>query len=463
MMTNPEILIIGAGPGGYVAAIRAGQLSKKVLLVDRDKIGGVCLNQGCIPTKALLHYTKIIAEANSVSKAGIKFAKPEIDYKVFIQQIRNITERIRKGIEYLLSKNNVEYLSADAKFIDNETIFLKSIDGSQQTIHSKSVIIATGSKSATIAGILIDRKNIIFSDQALEFSEIPKTLTIVGAGAIGLEFATIYQRLGCKVTVIEIIDQVLPGTDTEIANRLMSILKKQGINFYLNAKIIKIENNNINFKVGENEQSIPADKILVAVGRVANTENLGLENTNIKLTDKKFIAVNENFETSQKNIYAIGDIIGQPLLAHKAMAQGVFIAEKIAGKKDTKPPLIIPNCIYTDPELATIGLTENEAKVQGHNIIAGKAPLSAIGRAQTIGQIEGMVKIIVDKKTEQILGAHILAPDASNLISEITLAITTGMKINDIIDTVHPHPTISEAILEASAAIHKKAIHILNP
>jgi dihydrolipoamide dehydrogenase len=462
-MTNPDILIIGAGPGGYVAAIRAAQLGKKVLIVDHDLIGGVCLNQGCIPTKALLHYTEILAEANNVSRAGIKFSKPEIDFKIFNQQIQNITTRLRKGIEFLFRNYEIEYLPAKASFINNTDVSLKLSDQTEQIITPNIIVIATGSKQAIIPGLESDQKNIITSDEALIINQVPSNLMIVGAGAIGLEFATIYQRLGSKITIVEIMDQILPGTDTETAKHLMNIMKKRGIDIKLKTKVLKItQDNSIKvFLQTENQEFVTnTDKILVSAGRIPNTENLGLENTDIQLTDKKFIKVNENYETTQKNIYAIGDVIGQPLLAHKAMAQGIFIAEKIAGQKDTNNPKVIPNCIYTEPELASVGLSEEQAKLMNYDIIISRFPLSAIGRAHTLGQIDGSIKVIADKKTDQILGFHILAPDASILINEITLAMNSGLKLTSIINTIHPHPTLSEAIQEACAAVYKKAIHI---
>jgi len=462
-MTNPDILIIGAGPGGYVAAIRAAQLGKKVLIVDHDLIGGVCLNQGCIPTKALLHYTEILAEANNVSRAGIKFSKPEIDFKIFNQQIQNITTRLRKGIEFLFRNYEIEYLPAKASFINNTDVSLKLSDQTEQIITPNIIVIATGSKQAIIPGLESDQKNIITSDEALIINQVPSNLMIVGAGAIGLEFATIYQRLGSKITIVEIMDQILPGTDTETAKHLMNIMKKRGIDIKLKTKVLKItQDNSIKvFLQTENQEFVTnTDKILVSAGRIPNTENLGLENTDIQLTDKKFIKVNGNYETTQKNIYAIGDVIGQPLLAHKAMAQGIFIAEKIAGQKDTNNSKVIPNCIYTEPELASVGLSEEQAKLMNYDIIISRFPLSAIGRAHTLGQIDGSIKVIADKKTDQILGFHILAPDASILINEITLAMNSGLKLTSIINTIHPHPTLSEAIQEACAAVYKKAIHI---
>lgn len=465
-MNNPEIVIIGAGPAGYVCAIRLGQLGKKVLLVDKDKIGGVCLNRGCIPTKALLHYTQILSEANSINRAGIKFTKPEIDLPQFNRCIQNIPLRLRRGIEFLLRENNIDFMQAEAKFEDNFALTLVTLDGIATQVQPQIIIIANGSENIDLPDVKSDQTNIINSDQALILDQIPKRLTIIGAGAIGLEFATIYNRLGSKIQIIELMSQILPGTDLEITNQLMNILKKQGVEFMLNSTVTEIkkqETLQVMIHSNDNQtKTIETDKILLAVGRIPNTENLGLNNTNIELTAKKFIKVNPQFETSVKNIYAIGDIIGAPLLAHKAMAQGIYLAEKISGLKNISAPKYVPNCIYTDPEIATVGLCESELKNLNYDYVIGKIPLSAIGRAHTLNRIEGFAKILVDKKSKKILGAHILAPEASNLINEFTLAMNAELTIDKIIETVHPHPTLSEIVQEAAAAVEQKAIHILN-
>jgi len=464
-MTEPEVLIIGAGPAGYVSAIRLAQLGKKVLVVDEDEIGGVCLNRGCIPTKTLLHYTKIISETTKLNKFGIKFSKPEIDFNIFNQRVKEIPARLRRSIIYLFRINDINFINATAHFTNNKSILLTLPDGSTQTINPRYIIIATGSEPLALANISIDNQTIINSDKALEISEVPEKLIIIGAGAIGLEFATIYNRLGSKVEVIELMSQILPGTDLEIANHLMQIMTKQGIKFRLDTKLIKIDRSNVlnlHILYKQKEEITNADKILIAVGRSSNLSKLGLENTNIRLTEKKYILVNDYYKTSQKDIYAIGDIIGPPLLAHKAMAQGIFVAEKIAGNLNIKLPQLIPNCVYTDPELATVGLTESEAKALNYELLIGKAPLIAIGRAHTLGQIEGLAKVIINKNTNQLLGAQILAPEASNLINELTLIINSKLDITQILDTVHPHPTLSEIVVEAVAAAYKKAIHIKN-
>ncbi|MCX7785736.1 MAG: dihydrolipoyl dehydrogenase [candidate division WOR-3 bacterium] len=465
-MENPDILIIGAGPAGYVSAIRASQLGKSVLLVEQSEIGGVCLNRGCIPTKALLHYTSIIANAKKALKAGIRFVEPEINFTVFNKTIKNIVFRLQRGIEFLLKGNNVQIVKAHARFVDAKTVLLVEPNGAEHKIYPQYIIIATGSRPAGLAGIEFDNDRIINSDNALEIQEIPKNFVIIGAGAIGLELATIYNRLGSKVTIIEIANQILPNTDTEIAYYLKRILNKQGIEFFLNSKITQVQKNQngleVIFYTENTVHNLIADKMLVAVGRIPNVDGLGLENTNIKFDDKQFILTDKNYQCADK-IYAIGDIIGPPLLAHKAMTQGIFVAELIAGEKNIAHPRFIPNCVYTDPELATIGITEKEAQDLNYDYTMGKAPLSAIGRAITMDQLEGIVKIIVDKKTDLILGAQILAPEASNLIAELSLAINLNIKSQDLITTMHPHPTLSEAILEAVSAAHNKAIHILNP
>jgi len=464
-MDNPQILIIGAGPAGYVCAIRFGQLGKKVMVIENDLVGGVCLNRGCIPTKTLLHDTKIIFEATNSAKNGIRFDKMEIDFNKFNQHIKNIPLRLRKGIEFLFKNNNVELISGTAKFIDNKRVSVKTNDGNELVIKPDCVIIATGSKHLEFPEFQIDRKDIITSDQALEINNIPENFIIIGAGVVGLEFATIYNRLGSRTTIIEIMDQILPGTDKEIANHLMQIMKKQGVQFLLSTKVLKIIKNGkieITALHDNEEMKLTADKIMISVGRIPNTDNLGLENTDINLTNKKFIKVDENFQTSLESVYAIGDIIGQPLLAHKAMAQGVYLAEKICGLPEIHPPQIIPNCIYTDPELSFIGLSDSEAINQNYEIAVGKCPLSAIGKAHAIGQIDGYVKIIIDKKTKLVLGAQILSANASDLINEISLAMSSHLTIDKIIDSVHPHPTLSEAVQEACASALKKSIHTIN-
>lgn len=454
-----HILVIGAGPGGYVAAIRLAQLGQKVTICDKADIGGVCLNQGCIPTKALLYATGVIQNTKEAKIFGVNFENLAVDLKILNNWNKQVVLKLRQGIEYLFRANNVEFISAQAQFIDNQTVELKKTNGEVITIEPNKIIIATGSKPVALPGTAFDGKKIISSDDALQLNSIPKHLLIVGAGAVGLEFATIYSRLRSKVTVVEMMDQIIPGTDSEIARHMARILQKQGIEIHLKAKL-EIKNSKLIMHKDEGEQELKADKVLVAIGRKPLTDNLGLENTGINLDKNGFITVSKFFSTSVPKIYAIGDVTGPPLLAHKAMAQGIVVAELIAGIPNVIK--IIPNCVYTDPELAFVGMTEEEAKVMGKEIAVGRANLSAIGRAHTMNRIEGMVKVIADKYSDIILGIHILAPDASNFITEATLALSQQMTVKQFIQTIHPHPTLSELLFEAAENVHKKAIHILN-
>jgi dihydrolipoamide dehydrogenase len=454
-----HILVIGAGPGGYVAAIRLAQLGQKVTICDKADIGGVCTNQGCIPTKALLYATSVIRNTKEAKIFGVNFENLAVDLKILNSWNKQVVLKLRQGVEYLFKANNIEFIPAQARFIDNQTVELKKTNEEVTFIEPNKIIIATGSKPVALPGIAFDGKKIISSDDALQLNSIPKHLIIVGAGAVGLEFATIYSRLGSKVTVVEMMDQIIPGTDGEIARHLARILQKQGIEIHLKAKLA-IKNSKLIIQKDEKEQEMKADKVLVAVGRKPLTDNLGLENTGINQDKNGFITVSKFFSTTVPKIYAIGDVTGPPLLAHKAMAQGIVAAELIAGTPNVMK--IIPNCVYTDPELAFVGMTEEEAKIMGKEITVGRVNLGAIGRAHTINRIEGMAKVIADKYSDIILGIHILAPDASNFITEATLALSQSMTVKQFIQTIHPHPTLSELLHEAAENIHKKAIHILN-
>jgi dihydrolipoyl dehydrogenase len=454
-----HILVIGAGPGGYVAAIRLAQLGQKVTLCDKGEVGGVCLNRGCIPTKALLHAVSVIPSVKEAQTFGVNFGKPEIDLAHLNNWKNQVVQKVRQGVEYLLRVNKVEFIPAEAHFLNPQEVELKHNDGGTTSLKPNKIILATGSIPAGLPGITPNGKKIITSDDALEITTIPKQLLIIGAGAVGLEFATIYSRLGSKVTVVEMMDQVIPGTDSEIARYMLRTLQKQGIEILLKTKL-EIRNSKLIVRQDGGEQEIKADKVLVAVGRKPLTDNLGLEIIGIAPDKKGYINVSKFFSTRVSNIYAIGDMIGPPLLAHKAMAQGIVAAELIAGYPNVMK--IVPSCVYTDPELATVGMTEDEANKMGKEVLIGRANLNAIGRAQTMNRIEGMAKVIVDKHSDLLLGIHILAPDASNLISEATLALSSPVQVKEFVRTVHPHPTLSELLHEAAENVHKKAIHVLN-
>jgi dihydrolipoamide dehydrogenase len=456
-----HILVIGAGPGGYVAAIRLAQLGQKVTVCDKGAIGGVCLNQGCIPTKALLHALSAIPRAKEAQIFGINFGKPEIDISQLNNWKNQVVQKVRQGIEYLLRINKIEFIPAEARFLSPQEVELKSTDGSITSLKPNKIIIATGSKPTGLTGITTNGKKIISSDDALQLNAIPKQLLVIGAGAVGLEFATIYSRLGSKATVVEMMDQILPGTDSEIARYMMRILQKQGIEILLKAKL-EIRNSKFIVNQDGKEQELNADKVLIAVGRKPLTDNLGLENTGVAQDKNGFINVSKFYSTRAPNIYAVGDVAGPPLLAHKAMAQGIVAAELIAGAVAPVVLKSVPNCVYTDPELATVGMTEDEANKMGKEILIGRANLNAIGRGQTMNRIEGMAKVIADKHSDLILGVHILAPEASNLITEATIALSQTLTVKEFISIVHPHPTLSELLLEAAENVHKRAIHVLN-
>jgi dihydrolipoamide dehydrogenase len=441
-----HILVIGAGPGGYVAAIRLAQLGQKVTICDHREIGGVCLNRGCIPTKALLYATSIISSSNQAQAFGIKFSEPVIDWVRLNNWKNSVVEKIRQGIEYLFRVNNIEFIPAFARFLNPQEVELKKRDGEIIKLTPDKIIIATGSKPVALSNA--SGSNAITSDEALQLTDIPKELLIVGAGAVGLEFATIYSRLGSKVTVVEMMDQILPGADQEVAHYLARILEKQGIEIRLKTKLL-LES------VYRQTQTV-----LIAIGRKPNTSDLGLENTGIAQDKNGFIMVSKFYSTRVPNIYAIGDVIGPPLLAHKAMAQGIVVAELIAGTPNVMK--VVPNCVYTDPELAFVGMTEEEARNIGKEVLIGRSNLLAIGRAHTMNRKDGMAKVIVDKHSDRILGVHILAPEASNLIAEATLALSQDMTVKEFVRTVHPHPTLSELLLEAAENVHKKSIHTLN-
>uniref|UniRef100_A0A7C6EDR2 Dihydrolipoyl dehydrogenase n=1 Tax=candidate division WOR-3 bacterium TaxID=2052148 RepID=A0A7C6EDR2_UNCW3 len=441
-----HILVIGAGPGGYVAAIRLAQLGQKVTICDHREIGGVCLNRGCIPTKALLYATSIISSSNQAQAFGIKFSEPVIDWVRLNNWKNSVVEKIRQGIEYLFRVNNIEFIPAFARFLNPQEVELKKRDGEIIKLTPDKIIIATGSKPVALSNA--SGSKAITSDEALQLTDIPKELLIVGAGAVGLEFATIYSRLGSKVTVVEMMDQILPGADQEVAHYLARILEKQGIEIRLKTKLL-LES------VYRQTQTV-----LIAIGRKPNTSDLGLENTGIAQDKNGFIMVSKFYSTRVPNIYAIGDVIGPPLLAHKAMAQGIVVAELIAGTPNVMK--VVPVCVYTDPELAFVGMTEEEARNIGKEVLIGRSNLLAIGRAHTMNRKDGMAKVIVDKHSDRILGVHILAPEASNLIAEATLALSQDMTVKEFVRTVHPHPTLSELLLEAAENVHKKSIHTLN-
>jgi dihydrolipoamide dehydrogenase len=466
-----DAVVIGAGPGGYHAAIRLAQLGKSVICVDRDEVGGVCLNWGCIPTKALLHVGEVIRQIEHADAIGLKVQKADVDREGVAKFKTDVVNANVGGVKTLFKGNGVQWLYGDASFKDANTVVLKNKEGGTDTIKAQSVVIATGSAPIDVKAWPRDGEYIINSDDAVQVKRIPKTMLIVGGGVIGLEFATVYTRLGAKVLVIEALPQILTGTDLEISKALGRVLKKQGVEIMLDTKVGKIEKSGKTVKATFNgegtnskDETREFDMVLVAVGRRPVTDTLNLAGAGLATDDKGFIAVDAQCRTKIANIFAIGDVTGQPLLAHRAMKQGVVAAEVISGDKSAAfDPVAIPNCVYTDPEVATVGLSEEEAKAKGYEVRIGKFPLAASGRARTMNETDGLVKLVGDAKTDALLGMHILAPQAESLIGEGLIALEMGATLEDIGLSVHPHPTLTEAIMDAAEAAHGKAIHILNP
>ncbi|MBV9699937.1 MAG: dihydrolipoyl dehydrogenase, partial [Candidatus Eremiobacteraeota bacterium] len=413
-----DAAVIGAGPGGYHAAIRLGQLGKKVLCIDRDEVGGVCLNWGCIPTKALLHVGEIIRHIDRAGDLGLRVPKAEIEREGIAKFKSDVVNANVSGVKTLFKGNGVEYLAGEATFTSPTELSVKQRDGGTARVTAQNVVIATGSAPVDVRAWPRDGETIVNSDDAVQLKRIPKNLLVIGGGVIGLEFATVYARLGAKVLVIEMMPQILTGTDLEIGKTLGRILKKQGVEIMLDTKVGAIEKRGASARATFNGQGSAGkdetrefDMVLVAVGRRPVTDNLGLDKAGLITDDRGFIATDVQQRTKVPNVFAIGDVTGMPLLAHRAMKQGVVAAEVISGDKSAAfDPVAVPNCIYTDPEVATVGLSEEEAKAAGHEVRIGKFPLAASGRARTMNEGEGLIKLVGDAKSDQLLGMHVVAP-----------------------------------------------------
>jgi dihydrolipoamide dehydrogenase len=461
--TRYDAIVIGGGPGGYSAAIRLGQLGKKVLCVESYRLGGVCLNVGCMPSKALLHVGEVITAARDVKEMGVTFGEPKVDLAMLNKWKSKMIDDLVGGIGTLFKANKVESMFGVATIVDKNTVRVKKVDGGEESVNCDNLVIATGSAPVALPGFERNGKTVVNSDDAIALAEVPRSIVILGAGVIGLEFATIYRRLGAEVTVVEMLDRALGDTDLEISTLLLRILKKQGINIHLKTKCasVDVRSNGIVAKLqGEVNVMQEAEKMLVAVGRRPRTPQ-GADKLGLAM-DRGFIKVDEQRRTTIPSVYAVGDCTGAPLLAHKAMKEGVIAAEVIAGMKSAYEPMAMPNCVYTDPQVATAGLSEEQAKAAGYEISVGKFRLAALGRARTVGISEGMVKVVGDKKTDLVLGVHIVSPTAESMIAEAVIAIEMGATVEDIGLSVHPHPTFAESIMEAAELLHGRAIHMVN-
>jgi dihydrolipoamide dehydrogenase len=458
-----DAIVIGGGPGGYSAAIRLGQLGKKVLCVEKERLGGVCLVWGCMPSKALLHVGEVMTQARELKDMGVTFGEPKVDLPALNKWKAKMIDDLVGGIGSLFKLNKVESVAGTAEIVDKGTVKVTKTDGGTETYTCSSLVIATGSEPIPLPNMERNGKTILNSDDAVSLTDLPKSILVLGAGVIGLEFATIYKRLGADVTVVEMMDHALGDTDVEISQTLLRILKKQGINVHLKTKCasVEVKGSKVVAKLeGELNESREYDKVLVAVGRRPRTPK-GVDKLGLAM-DRGFIKVDEKRLTNVPGVFAIGDCAGGPLLAHKAMKEGVVAAEVIAGQAAAYDPMAVPNCVYTDPQVATAGLSEEQAKAAGYEISVGKFRLAALGRARTIGLTDGMVKIIGDKKTDLVLGIHAVSPMAEAMIGEAVIAIEMGATVEDIGLSIHAHPTFGESIMEAAEALHGKAIHIAN-
>lgn len=463
-MKEFDLAIIGAGPGGYVAAIRAGQLGLKTALIEKAELGGVCLNWGCIPTKSLLRNAEVISLVKRAGDFGIDIDKYTVDYTKAVDRAKKVVKRLTKGIEFLLKKNKVEIIHGEGRLISKDTIGVKGSDGETE-IKAKAVIIATGSRPMVPEGIEIDHTHVVDSNDALYMKELPKDMVIVGGGAIGVEFAYILAVYGVKVTIVEAMPQLLPGSDGDVAETLSKSLKKMGVEVITGSPLKEVVKGDGRLKVmiasDDSEKVLSTEKVLIAIGRRPNSEGLGIDSLGIEMERAVFIRTDEYMETSQNGVYAIGDLASPPLLAHKAMAEGIVAVERIAGK-DVHPidRLSIPMCIYIEPQIASIGLTKEKAEEDGYKTKVSTFPFRASGKALAMGEAEGFVKIVVDVDTEEILGVHMIGPEVTELIGEAALARLLESTALELNRAIHPHPTISEALMEAAGGIFGGAIHI---
>ena len=460
-----QAVVIGGGPGGYVCAIRLAQLGLKTACIEsRGSLGGTCLNVGCIPSKSLLNLSEEFHKVKHLSKKGIEIGEIKLNLSKMMKNKDRAVTVLTKGVEFLLKKNKVTYFKGTGSFRSKNEISIKDDNKKETLINTDKVIIATGSVPVSLPGIEFDEKVIVSSTGALEFEKVPKKMIVVGGGYIGLEMGSVWSRLGTEVHVVEFLDHITPGMDKEISNEFMKILKKQGINFHMQHKVEKIKKNDLGATVSMqdkegNQINLDCDVVLISVGRKPNTNGLNLEKVGIDLDEKKRVKTNKNFQTNIDNIYAIGDVITGPMLAHKAEDEGIAVAEIIAGQSGHVNYDTIPGVVYTTPEVASVGKTEEQLNEKSIKYKIGRFSFMANSRAKAIDDTEGFVKILVDEKTDKVLGAHLIGPHAGELIAEICVAMEFGASSEDIARTCHAHPTFSEAVKEAALSVEKRAIH----
>ena len=461
-----DVTIIGAGPGGYVAAIRAAQLGLKVALVEKDKrLGGTCGLRGCIPTKQLLMSAHIYEQMQHAADFGVQASGIQLAFADVQKRKDKVVMKNAKGVEYLMKKNKVTVFKGTARLALPGKIEVTAEDGKKESVQTKNIILATGSVVRPIPGFETDGKQVVNSDHILELTDVPKSLIVMGCGAVGVEFASVYSRFGAETTVVELLPRLVPLEDEEVSKELEKSFRKRGIKSQVDTKLDKLEKTDkgvvVTGKTSKGEEvKLEAEMLLVAVGRMPYTEGLGLEGTKIKV-EKGFIKTDEFQQTGEKGVYAIGDVVPTPLLAHLASKEGIVAVEHIAGKNPRPVNLrLVPSCTYCDPEVASVGLSEAKAREQGYDVKVGKFPFSASGKARIIGEEEGFVKVVSEKKYDEILGVHIIGPHATELIAEACVAMQLESTAEELGRTMHAHPTVSEAVMEAAEGVHDMTIHI---
>ena len=455
-----DVVVVGTGPGGYVSAIRAAQLGLSVGVVEDDRPGGVCLNWGCIPTKALLRNAEVVHLLEKAETFGITVQGVHADYAAAIKRSRGVADRMAKGVEFLFRKNKITLFAGTGSLTGKNTVEVKGRDGTTTLEARRAVILATGSEPKSLPGVTIDEKIVISSNGAVRNEAKPTSIVVIGAGAVGVEFADVYRSYGVEVTILEILDRVVPIEDQDVSAQLARNLSRRGIQIKTGVKVTSVKPGGAGAVVETDGGKLEAEQVLMAVGRAARVKGIGIETLGITL-DRGFVKVSPTMETSVKGVYAIGDMAGPPLLAHKAMAEGVVAAEAIAGKNPRPVDYAnVPSCTYCRPQVASIGLTEAKAKEGGREVTVGKFPFTANGKAVAMAETDGFIKVVADKKTGEILGAHIIGTEATEVIHEFAVGRTLEATLEELIHTIHAHPTISEAAFEATLAALGHAIHI---
>jgi len=459
-MREYDVCFVGSGPGGYVGALRAAQLGAKVVVIEKGPVGGVCLNRGCIPTKTLLASAKVLGEINDAGSFGVKVGSVEVDFNAVSQRKEKVVSTLRKGVEGLFKSRGVTLVRGEGRLAGPNEVAVKAAEGENVLVHATNVVLATGSEPLRVSFFPIDGKRVITSDEALELKEVPGSMLIIGGGAIGCEFATIFQRFGSKVTIVELLDRLLPGVDGDLSEQLFRSFKRRRVAVHTSTKVESLEPGKTGVKAKlSSGKELDVDIVLVAVGRKLNTDDIGLDTVGIE-TEKGVVAIDENCRTRVKSVYAIGDITGKWLLAHYASRQGIAVAHHLTGGEARVNDDVVPNCIFTEPEVASVGLTEVQAKERGMKPKVAKFPFRALGRAHAGGEVEGFVKMVSDEDTEQVLGVHIAGPAATDLIGEAALAIQMEATAEEVADTIHAHPTHAESIMEAAEMLLGLPTHV---